>query len=112
MRNSRLVVALAAVACAAALPAVAAAHKGHPFHGHPGKDKHGSTTVVRLAPTAGQKAFGKVELRQRDGALSVEVRVGGLTPGGLLRESSACRHLRCGAADHGRRCDVPRSLRG
>ena len=81
MRNSRFVVALAAVACAAALPAVAAAHKGHPFHGHPGKDKHGSTTVVRLAPTAGQKAFGKVELRQRDGALSVEVRVGGLTPG-------------------------------
>ena len=81
MRNSRFVVALAAVACAAALPAVAAAHKGHPFHGHPGKDKHGNSTVVRLAPTAGQKAFGKVELKQRDGALSVEVRVGGLTPG-------------------------------
>jgi Cu/Zn superoxide dismutase len=81
MRNSRFVVALAAVACAAALPAVAAAHKGKPFHGHPGKGKHGNATVVRLAPTAGQKAQGKVELKQRDGALSVEVRVFGLTPG-------------------------------
>jgi len=81
MRNSRFVVALAAVACAAALPAVAAAHKGHTSHGHPGKGKHGNATVVRLAPTAGQKAHGKVELKQRDGALSVEVRVGGLTPG-------------------------------
>ena len=52
-------------------------------HGHPGKGKHGNATVVRLAPTAGQKAHGKVELKQRDGALSVVVRVGGLTPGGF-----------------------------
>ena len=62
MRNSRFVVALAAVACAAALPAVAAAHKGHPFHGHPGKGKHGNSTVVRLAPAAGQTAKGVVVL--------------------------------------------------
>jgi Cu/Zn superoxide dismutase len=82
MRNSRFVVALAAVACAAALPAVAAAHKGHPaHHGHPGKGKHGNVTVVRLAPAAGQKAKGTVELKQRTGALSVAVRVSGLTPG-------------------------------
>jgi Cu/Zn superoxide dismutase len=96
MRNGRLVVALAAVACAAALPAVAAAHKGPPFHGHPGKGKHGNATVVRLAPTAGQKAQGKVELKQREGALSIEVRVSGLTPGAFYPT-----HLHagtCGAA--------------
>jgi Cu/Zn superoxide dismutase len=80
MRNTRFVVALAAVACAAALPAVAAAHKGQPFHhGHPGKS--GNTTVVRLAPVTGQKAKGAVELKQRTGALSVSLRVSGLTPG-------------------------------
>jgi Cu/Zn superoxide dismutase len=82
MRNSRFVIALAAVACAAALPAVAAAHKGHPaHHGHPGKGKSGNTTVVRLAPAGGQTAKGFAELTQRAGALSVAVRVSGLTPG-------------------------------
>jgi Cu/Zn superoxide dismutase len=78
MRNSRFVLALAAVACAAALPAVAAAHKGH---GHPGKGKSGDATVVHLAPAAGQKAKGIVQLKQRTGALSVALRVSGLTPG-------------------------------
>jgi Cu/Zn superoxide dismutase len=82
MRNSRFVVALAAVACAAALPAVAAAHKSHPaHHGHPGKGTSGSTTVVRLAPAAGQKAKGIAQLKQRNGALSVALHVSGLTPG-------------------------------
>jgi Cu/Zn superoxide dismutase len=82
MRNSRFVVALAAVACAAALPAAAVAHKGHPFHhGHPGKGKGGNATVVRLVPAAGQKAKGHVVLTQRTGALSVSLRVSGLTPG-------------------------------
>jgi Cu/Zn superoxide dismutase len=82
MRNSRFVVALAAVACAAALPAAAAAHKGHPFHhGHPGKGRDGNATVVRLAPAAGQKAKGVVVLKQHTGALSVSLRVSGLTPG-------------------------------
>jgi Cu/Zn superoxide dismutase len=94
MRNSRFVVALAAVACAAALPAVAAAHKGHPFHGHPGKGKSGNTTVVRLAPVAGQQAKGIVELKQRDGALSVAVRVSGLTPGAFYAS-----HLHAGKCD-------------
>jgi Cu/Zn superoxide dismutase len=78
MRNSRLVVALAAVACAAALPAAAAAHKGH---GHPGKSHDDNTTVVRLSPLAGQTAKGAVALKQRTGALSVAVRVRGLVPG-------------------------------
>jgi Cu/Zn superoxide dismutase len=79
MRNSRFVVALAAVSCAAALPAAAAAHTSHPaHHGH---GKSGSATVVRLAPVAGQTAKGFAELRQRSGALSVAVRVKGLTPG-------------------------------
>jgi Cu/Zn superoxide dismutase len=82
MRNTRFVVALAAVACAAALPAVAAAHRGHAaHHGHPGKGKSGNTTVVRLAPAAGQKAKGIVELKQRTGALSIALRIRGLTPG-------------------------------
>jgi hypothetical protein len=82
MRNSRFLVALVAVACAAALPAAAAAHKGHPskgHHGHPGKGKDG--TVVRLAPVTGQTAKGKAVLKQRPGALSVKLRVSGLTPG-------------------------------
>jgi Cu/Zn superoxide dismutase len=78
MRNSRFVLALAAVACAAALPAVAAAHKGH---GHPGKGQHGNATIVRLAPAAGQTAKGKAELKQHTGALSIALRVKGLTPG-------------------------------
>ncbi|MDX6628408.1 MAG: hypothetical protein QOH00_654 [Gaiellales bacterium] len=78
MRNGRFIVALAAVACAAALPAVAAAHKGH---GHPGKGQHGNATIVRLAPAAGQTAKGKAELKQRTGALSIALRVRGLTPG-------------------------------
>ena len=100
MRNSRFVVALAAVACAAALPAAAAAHKGHPFHGHPGKGKARATpTVVRLAPAAGQKAKGIVELKQRDGALSVALVVAGLTPGAFYAS-----HLHAGTcAAHGRR---------
>jgi Cu/Zn superoxide dismutase len=76
MRTSRLAVALAAVACAAALPAVAAAHKGH--HGH---HRSGTATVVRLAPVGDQTARGFAELRQRTGALSVALRVRGLTPG-------------------------------
>jgi Cu/Zn superoxide dismutase len=80
MRNSRFVLALAAVACAAALPAVAAAHK--PAHnGHPGKGHDGTATVFRLAPAAGQTAKGIVELKQHAGALSIAVRVHGLTPG-------------------------------
>jgi Cu/Zn superoxide dismutase len=90
MRNSRFVIALAAVACAAALPAVAAAHKGH---GHPGKGKHGNATVVRLAPAAGQTAKGKVELKQHAGALSIALRVRGLTPGSFYAtdlHSGAC----------------------
>jgi Cu/Zn superoxide dismutase len=80
MRNSRFVVALVAVACATALPAVAAAHKG-PLHGHPGKGKHGNSTVVRLAPAVGQTAKGVAVLTQHANALSVELRVRGLTPG-------------------------------
>jgi len=79
MRNGRFVVALAAVACAAALPAVAAAHRGHPAHHHPGKGDN--TTVVRLAPAAGQTARGTAQLKQRTAALSIAVRVSGLTPG-------------------------------
>ena len=79
MRNSRFVVALAAVACAAALPAAAVANRGHGNSGkHEGK---GDGTVVRLAPAAGQTAKGKAVLKQRTGALSVELRVSGLTPG-------------------------------
>ena len=80
MRTSRFAVALAAVACAAALPAAAAAHRSHPaHHGNPGKG--GTTTVVRLAPLGNQTARGFAELRQRTGALSVAMRVKGLTPG-------------------------------
>ena len=89
MRNSRFVVALAAVACVAALPAAAAAnkdkpaqtsHKGHKAgHGDWGKSKN--KTTVRLSPVAGQTAKGFVELKQRAGALSVELVVAKLTPG-------------------------------
>jgi Cu/Zn superoxide dismutase len=82
MRSSRFVVALAAVACAAALPALAAAHKSHPaHHGHPGQGKGGNATVVRLAPAAGQTAKGFAVLKQHTGALSIVLRVWGLTPG-------------------------------
>jgi Cu/Zn superoxide dismutase len=80
MRNSRFVVALAAVACVAALPAAAAAHKG-PFHGHPGKGNHGNSTVVGLAPVTGQTAKGFAVLTQHANGLSVELRVKGLAPG-------------------------------
>ena len=78
MRNTRFVVALVAVACAAALPAAAAANKGHSEKGHHGK---GDTVKVRLSPAAGQTAKGVVELKQRADALSIELRVSGLTPG-------------------------------
>ena len=79
MRNSRFVVALAAVACAAALPAAAAAHKGQPqksqpaqgCHGHPGKGKHGNRQPYASRPLAGQTARGVAELKQHAGALSV-----------------------------------------
>jgi hypothetical protein len=95
MRNSRFIVALAAVACAAALPAVAAAHKGHPGH-HPGKGKGKSENVFRLAPVANQTARGVVKLKQRPGALSIAVHVSGLTPGGfypLDLRSGSCTTL-------------------
>ena len=78
MRNSRFVLALAAVACAAALPAVAAAHKGH---GHPGKGHNGNATVLRLAPAAGSDGQGHGRALQHAGALSIALRVHGLTPG-------------------------------
>ena len=79
MRNSRFVVALVAVACAAALPAAAAANRGHGTSGkHEG---NGDGTVVRLAPVTGQTAKGKAVLKQRTGALSVELRVSGLAAG-------------------------------
>jgi Cu/Zn superoxide dismutase len=79
MRTSRLAVALAAVACAAALPAAAVANGGHGNSGkHAGK---GDGTLVRLAPVAGQTAKGKAVLKQRTGALSVKLRVSGLAPG-------------------------------
>jgi Cu/Zn superoxide dismutase len=79
MRNSRLAIALAAVACAVALPAAAAAHKSHlANHGHRGK---GNAVVVRLSPVTGQKAKGSAALNQRAGALSVELVVSRLTPG-------------------------------
>jgi Cu/Zn superoxide dismutase len=81
MRNSRFLLALVAVACAAALPAAAAAHKGHPWKGHHGHPGWGDGTLVRLAPATGQTATGKALLKQRTGALSIEVRVSGLTPG-------------------------------
>jgi Cu/Zn superoxide dismutase len=89
MRNSRFVVALVAVACAAALPAAAAANSGKPAekshsvkkgdHGwHKGKRDHKG---VRLAPVAGQTAKGVADLKQRPGALSVALVVAKLTPG-------------------------------
>ena len=79
MRNSRLAIALAAVACAAALPAVAAAHKGKPQnHGHKGKDRNGA--LVRLSPTTGQTARGAAAFNQHTAALGVELGVKRLTP--------------------------------
>jgi Cu/Zn superoxide dismutase len=69
----------------AALPAAAAAHKGKPQgvakakHGHPGSGALDRTTV-RLAPATGQKAKGVATLKQRSGALSVELVVSKLTP--------------------------------
>ena len=50
-------------------------------HDHPGKGKGDNTTVVRLAPAAGQTARGTAQLKQRTAALSIAVRVSGLTPG-------------------------------
>jgi hypothetical protein len=90
MRNRRLVVGLVAVACAAALPAAAAAHKGQPeksqhsakaAHGHPGKGGDSNSANVRLAPAGGQTAKGEAQLTQRTGALSVSLVVSHLTPG-------------------------------
>jgi Cu/Zn superoxide dismutase len=83
MRNRRLVVGLAALACAVALPAAASAHNGQPQQGKHGKH-HGrdfDRTVVRLVPVAGQTAKGAVKLKQRDGALSFALVVKHLTPG-------------------------------
>jgi Cu/Zn superoxide dismutase len=90
MRNSRFVVALVAVACAAALPAVAAAHKGKPdsntqsaksHHNDPGKGRDFDHKGVRLAPVAGQTAKGVAQLKQYAGALSIKLVVARLTPG-------------------------------
>jgi Cu/Zn superoxide dismutase len=79
MRTSRLAIALTAVACAAALPAAAAAHKGKPQnHGHKGKDRNG--VLVRLSPLSGQTAKGAASFTQHTGALSVELVVARLTP--------------------------------
>ena len=89
MRTSRFVVALVAVACAAALPAAAAANTGKPVekshpakkgdHGwHKGKGDHKG---VRLSPAAGQTAKGVADLKQHAGALSVGLVVAKLTPG-------------------------------
>lgn len=89
MRSSRFVVALATVACVVALPAAASANKDKPaqkthaaksHHGKPGHGK-GEGTIARLAPVAGQVAKGKAFVTQRSGALSIELRVSGLTPG-------------------------------
>jgi Cu/Zn superoxide dismutase len=89
MKSSRFIVAVAAVACIAALPAVAGAHEGKPdkkshafksHHGKPGKGK-GDDSAVRLTPVAGQTAKGAVFLKQRSGALSVSLIVARLTPG-------------------------------
>ncbi len=90
MRNRRLVAGLVAVACAAALPAGAAAHTGRPekaqhgakaAHGHPGKHGDATSTTVRLSPVSGQSAKGVAEIKQRSGALSVALVVSHLTPG-------------------------------
>jgi len=88
MRNRRLVVGLVAVACAAALPSVAAAHHGQPskaqhgVHGHPGKGRgDANSATVRLAPVTGQTATGVAQLKQHSGALSVALFVSHLTPG-------------------------------
>ncbi len=100
MRISRFAVALVAVACATALPAVAAAHNGKPgqkshplkaFHGHPGKGKLDGANV-RLSPVAGQTARGEVHLKQHANALSVELVVGKLTPGAFY-----AAHLHAGS---------------
>ena len=56
MRNSRFVIALAAVACAAALPAVAAAHKPA-HHGHPGKGQQRERH--RCPPCSGCRSDGQ-----------------------------------------------------
>jgi Cu/Zn superoxide dismutase len=89
MRNSRFLIALAAVACVAALPAAAAANKDKPAQDkssqghktHPEKDWDSNKLTLRLSPAAGQTAKGAAELKQHAGALSVELVVGRLTPG-------------------------------
>jgi len=89
MRRSRFVVAVAAVACVAALPAVAGAHQGkpekksHAVKSHHGKPGRGDNSAVRLLPVAGQTAKGVVHLKQHSGALTVSLIVGKLTPGGF-----------------------------
>ena len=110
MRNSRFVVALVAVACAAALPAAAAANNSKPGekssrsrprpsrawrHGK-GCDHQG----VRLSPAAGQTAKGVAELKQRANALSVALVVARSDAGRVLRRARARGYVR-GA---GRRC--------
>jgi Cu/Zn superoxide dismutase len=90
MRSSRFVIALAAVACAAALPAVAAAH-GKPGeksksgwakkHGHGHGKGWSDRSGVRLSPVAGQTAKGEAKLKQHANALSVKLVVSNLTPG-------------------------------
>ena len=111
MRNTRFVVALAAVACVAALPAAAAANaanKGKPEskaakHGHGTGKGHGKghdASVTRLVPATGQKAAGAAHLKQRAGALSVSLVVGKLTPGAFyaahLHSRLLCCPGRCG----------------
>ncbi len=91
MRNSRFVVALVAVACAAALPAAAAADNSKPGEkskSHSVKVKHDngfhkgwSHRGVHLSPVAGQAAKGVVVLKQHANALTVKLVVTKLTPG-------------------------------
>ena len=89
MRNSRFVIALVAVACAAALPAAAAANTSKPGekshsakkHGHGWHKGKADHKGVRLSPAAGQSAKGVADIKQRAGALSVALVVTKLTPG-------------------------------
>jgi Cu/Zn superoxide dismutase len=99
MRLNRLAIAFAAMACAVALPAAAAAHKGKPSdHGHKGKDRNGA--LVRLSPTAGQTAKGAASFTQHTGALSVELIVSRLTPNTFFQahiHAGACATAPAGA---------------
>jgi hypothetical protein len=80
MSNTRrLVAGFAALLCAAAVPAVAAAHHGQPaHHGHKGSQ---NSVSVRLTPVSGQTAKGRASLKQHSNALSIQLTVSGLTPG-------------------------------